>query len=138
MGDNSAINLLPLLAGKVFAAESRGLKGLVRPEQELTPDMLRSDFWPHADMLIQLMRGGWGAACRAGEGQTAAAPPSGTTTSPARTTVCSTTTPSPASARRPPTSTTGTAWRQAKNPEVHAQKCRLGSGTWNRRERGIL
>ncbi|CAD5227216.1 unnamed protein product [Bursaphelenchus xylophilus] len=56
VGDNSAINLVPLLSGRVFHAASRGLEDRVRPDQEIPSNQLKQDYWEKSEFLIQQMR----------------------------------------------------------------------------------
>ncbi|KAI6238834.1 hypothetical protein M3Y99_00640300 [Aphelenchoides fujianensis] len=56
VADNSAVNLLPLLAGKTFDLKKHGIQHLIRPDMELTPAMIKEDVWKHANMFTKLMK----------------------------------------------------------------------------------
>jgi hypothetical protein len=57
VADNSAVNLLPLFAGKEFDLKKHGVEHLVREDMELTNKMIKDDVWKHANMLTKLMKG---------------------------------------------------------------------------------
>ncbi|KAH7693573.1 Protein F07C3.3, partial [Aphelenchoides avenae] len=52
VGDNSAINLLPILAGKVFDPNPRGMNDIVRKDMIMNSTAMADDFWTHAKTLI--------------------------------------------------------------------------------------
>ncbi|CAD5220476.1 unnamed protein product [Bursaphelenchus okinawaensis] len=56
VGDNSAINLVPLHAGRVFHADVRGLDDRIRPEMEIPKSELKKNYWDNSDFLIQKMK----------------------------------------------------------------------------------
>lgn len=57
MADNSAVNLLPLFAGKEFDLKKHGVEHLVRGDMHLTDTMIKDDVWKYANMLTKLMKG---------------------------------------------------------------------------------
>ncbi|KAI6220061.1 hypothetical protein M3Y99_01624400 [Aphelenchoides fujianensis] len=57
VGDNSAVNLLPLLAGRAVEVETQGTAHLVRPDMRLTRAQLEEDAWKYANTLLNQMKG---------------------------------------------------------------------------------
>ncbi|KAI6225508.1 hypothetical protein M3Y99_01333000 [Aphelenchoides fujianensis] len=56
IADNSAVNLLPLFAGKSFDTRVHGMEGLVRPDMTLNDSAIFEDHWEHAKWLIKQVR----------------------------------------------------------------------------------